>query len=172
MVDRGVGKTEEGLLRHGPLQFAGLKQIRREPVGVVAADGTEDQIDLRVPERLQQILRPPFRMRTQRLEPRAGMGQEPDLQAVVLQARKAEPDLMLHKRLTQDPARQADDPDCPDHTPSLPCILLLYMVSVPRPVCKPFLRTSRKIPGNFAASGMLADFRLLWYNAFTKNEMR
>ena len=111
-------------------------------------------------------------MRTQRLEPRAGVGQEPDLQAVVLQARKAESDLMLHKRLAQDPARQADDPDRPDHTPSLPCILLLYMVSVPRPVCKPFLRTSRKIPGNFAASGMLADFQLLWYNAFTKNEMR
>ena len=142
MVDRGVGKAEEGLLRHSPLQFTGLKQIRREPVGVVAADGAEDQIDLRVPERLQQILRPPFRMCTQRLEPRAGMGQEPDLQAVVLQARKAESDL------------------------------LLFMVSVPRPVCKPFLRTSRKMPGNFAASGMLADFRLLWYNAFTKNEMR
>ena len=111
-------------------------------------------------------------MRTQRLEPRAGMGQEPDLQAVVLQARKAESDLMLHERLTQDPARQADDPDRPDHTPSLPCILLLYMVSVPRPVCKPFLRTSRKMPGNFTVSGTLADFRLLWYNAFTKNEMR
>ena len=111
-------------------------------------------------------------MCTQRLEPRAGMGQEPDLQAVVLQARKAESDLMLHKRLAQDPARQADDPDRPDHTPSLPCILLLYMVSVLRPVCKPFLRTSRKMPGNFTVSGMLADFQLLWYNAFTKNEMR
>lgn len=74
MVDRGVGKTEEGLLRHGPLQFTGLKQIRREPVGIVAADGTEDQIDLRVPERLQQILRPPFRMCTQRLEPARAWG--------------------------------------------------------------------------------------------------
>ena len=135
MVDRRVGKAEEGLLRHGLLRHGLLqrvlfKQIRREAVGVVAADGAEDQIDLRVAEGLQQVLRPPLRVPAQGVQPVAGMRQELDPQAVGLQARKAERCLVLHKRLTQEPSRQADDADGPDHTASLRFFFYVYGIGL------------------------------------------
>ena len=172
MVDRGVGKTEEGLLRHSPLQFAGLKQIRREPVGVIAADGTEDQIDLRVPERLQQILRPPFRMRTQRFEPRAGMGQEPDLQAVV--RRRARP--------SRTSCCTNSSPRIPLDKLTIPTVRIICRPSPAYSYCiwyrfrGPFASLFCALPGKYPEISPHPECLQIsgscGTNAFTKNEMR
>ena len=57
MVERRVGKAQKRLFRHGVFKFVVVKKIWGEPIRVVSADGAENCVDLRVAERVQQVLR-------------------------------------------------------------------------------------------------------------------
>ena len=57
MVERRVGKAQKRLFRHGVFELVVGEKIRGEPVRVVSADGAENCVDLRVAERVQQVLR-------------------------------------------------------------------------------------------------------------------
>ena len=64
VVKRRIGKAEEQLVGSRcrlPYRIV-REQIRRQTVRVVPADRTEDHVDLRIPERRKQILRPLFGM--------------------------------------------------------------------------------------------------------------
>ena len=115
MIDRCVGKAEKNFVRHGFLQCIVLKEIRRKPVGVVAADGAEDHVHLGVAEGGEQIRCPRLGMRPQVCHAHLCVRHVFDGQSKCVQAFFADFQLMRDKGFTEHAARQADNSDCFHH---------------------------------------------------------
>ena len=87
------------------------KQVWREPVGIVSADGAENGVNFGVAECVQQVLRPVLGVRSKRFQPVQRVGQKFDANAVVLQTLYADVQLVVHEALAENAARQADNAD-------------------------------------------------------------
>ena len=104
MVDRRIGKAEEYLIRNHSGQFPVFKQIRKQPVGIVPADGAEDHIDSGILQGLQQIGSALFGMVPDVFDPLQRMGHEGDIQPQSFQSFYPDLQFMLCKILSEDSA--------------------------------------------------------------------
>ena len=104
MIDRRIGKPQEYLICYRVSQFLVVKQIRKKPVGIIAANGTKDHVDLRVTKCLQQILGPCFRVVLEIVQSHPCVRQKLDLQAVFLQSANTDIGFEANKRFANDSA--------------------------------------------------------------------
>lgn len=103
MVKRCVGKAEENLVgsRCCLLYCIVCKQIRCQTIRVISPDGTQDHIDLRIPERREQILGTLFRMVLDVFSPCQRMRQIPEPDSHFRKPFFADHSLVAHIRLAE-----------------------------------------------------------------------
>ena len=109
VVDRGVGKAEEGLGGQGAGELVFLEEGGQEAIGIVAADGAEDPVDRGIPEGIQKVLRAGLGMIFQKVEPVEGMGHKADGHTKLFQPAQTEPALVGQKAFAEHSAGQAHD---------------------------------------------------------------
>ena len=88
-----------------------IKQIRKQSVCVIPADGAEDHIDLRIPESLQQISGALIRMIFYIFDPFESVRHELHVQTKVFQTFDPDLQLVLYKIFPDRSCRQTDDSD-------------------------------------------------------------
>ena len=114
MIDCCIGETEEDFFAHRFRQFVMVKQIRKQAVGIVPADGAQNHVGFRIAESGQQILRPLFRMIEHIVQPHSRVRHEFHIQSVFLQSANADIHFELHRGFADDSAGKADNCDIPD----------------------------------------------------------
>ena len=117
MIDGGIRKAQKDFVCHRFRQFVMVEEIRQQPVSVIPADRTQDHVNLRIPERLQQVFRPLFRMVPDIFQPLQRMGHELYVQAVFFQPAQADFHFIPDGLLPCNPAGQAYNCNIPDHFP-------------------------------------------------------
>ena len=115
VIHRGIGKAQEDFRLQRPPQRIVFKQMRREAVGVVPADGAEDHVDGLILKGLNQILRALLRVVPYIFNARLRVGHHLHVHAVGRKPLQADVHLVLYEVLADGARRQAHDCDIPYH---------------------------------------------------------